>query len=60
MQLTFAVETRNLVELLPANVAELPLDGLLLGPAVGHRLLHTITSQLVYYSDISRYQQDSG
>jgi hypothetical protein len=48
------VETGDLVELLPADVAELPFDGLLLGPAVGHRLLHTITSKLIKFSDISR------
>ncbi len=54
MRLTFAVETGDLVELLPAHVAELPLDGLLLGPAVGHRLLHTIFSSLsVYFIKLS-------
>ena len=40
--LTFAVEAGHLVELLSADIAELALDGLLLRPAVGNRLLNRI------------------
>jgi hypothetical protein len=53
MRLTFAVETGDLVELLPAHVAELPFNGLLLRPAMGHRLLDTPT-EIIHYLDISR------
>ena len=38
-ELTFAANPRHLVHLLTANIAELPLDGLLLRPTMRHRVL---------------------